>query len=298
MNNFGKLPEDVAESVRRSTAEIVEKRLNRAQEYDIYSEFVESQKEFFQKDVYKILRILEKLIMEGKLYIYTRLTSRIKDPESALHNDDLSKIDNSVLAGKMLEELQKEDYTIIDVPSKNTKYKDNKALDDVFGITIITDTEEEIQILLEELRKNFCTCKEKKMNKPKYHATHMFLWGDESNPKSPMIECQLKTMRDHINSYDHTFYKIETNFTRKLQEQHKIELNQKVSLNEKGKQKVKNLIQEYYNNNGFSIFTNIPRMWEATFNEKTETMEIARLSEAQALKRVYPSLVVRSDKSR
>ena len=69
-------------------------------------------------------------------------------------------------------------------------------------------------------------------------------------------------------------------------------------MNEKGKQKVNDVIQEYYNNNGFSVFTNIPRMWEATFNEKTETMELARLSEAQALKRVYPSLVVRSDKSR
>ena len=298
MNNFGKLPEDVAESIRRSTAEIIEKRLNRAQEYDIYSEFVESQKEFFQTDVDKILRILEKLIMEGKLYIYTRLTSRIKDPESALHNDDLSIIDKNVLAGKIIYALQEEDYSIVDTLNKNTNINDNKALDDVFGITIITDTEDEIQILLEELRKNFCIGKEKKMNKPKYHATHMFLWGDEKNPRSPMIECQLKTMRDHIDSYDHTFYKTETNLTRKLQEQHGILPNQKVRLNEKGKQKVKDIIQEYYNNNGFSIFTNIPRMWEATFNEKTETMELARLSEAQALKRVYPSLVVRSDKSR
>lgn len=298
MKDLWKLPEDVAEKIRKEAEEAATRKRNRAEEFDIYSGFVESQKVYFQQDVKKILGILENLIMEGKLYIYTRLTARIKDPESALQNDDISQMKNNLLMGKILEAIDKEDYTLVETTNEKALINKNKALDDVFGITIITDTQKEVETVLEEIKNNFKIGKEKRMNKPNYQAVHLSLWGDDENPNSPIVECQLKTMQNHIDSYDHTLYKTETMLRRKLYEAGIIEKNIKPKLNEKGQEKVEQVIQEYYNNNGFSILTNIPRMWEASFNEGPEVMEIRHLSEAQAIKRVYPSLIIRSDKTR
>jgi len=83
---------------------------------------------------------------------------------------------------------------------------------------------------------------------------------------------------------------------RKLYEQGKIKDNQNIKLNEDGIIKVERIIQEYNDKGRFSIFTNIPRMWEATFNEENEKMELKALTEGQILRRVYPSLVIHSDK--
>ena len=82
-----KIPEEMAQKIREESAMLGKKYASRAQEYDAYTQFVESQIQFFQEDVKKILDVLGKLIMEGKLYIHTRLLARVKDPESALHND-------------------------------------------------------------------------------------------------------------------------------------------------------------------------------------------------------------------
>jgi len=93
MDNFYKIPDVMAEKIRKESAELAKKYISRAQEYDAYSQFVESQKKGFQDDITIILNILNNLIMKGKLYIHTKFVARIKDPESALHNDDIKLID-------------------------------------------------------------------------------------------------------------------------------------------------------------------------------------------------------------
>lgn len=298
MDNFYKIPEELAQKIREETAELGKKHANRAQEYDAYTQFVESQMQYFQEDVKNVLDILAKLIMEGKLYIHTRLLARVKDPESALHNDDINKMDKNVLMDEILNRIEQSDYELLETNYESEKKHKSKKLDDVFGITIITDTEEELEVLREELKKNFSIHKEKKKEKAQYHAIHMELFGKKENEQSPLIECQLKTRQHYIDSYDHTLYKVESNLARTLNEANKIADNQKVKLNEEGIKKVEETIQSYYDSGRFNIFTNIPRMWEATFSEENEEMKIRRLTEGQTLKRVYPSLVIRSDKSR
>lgn len=293
-----KIPEEMAQKIREESAMLGKKYASRAQEYDAYTQFVESQIQFFQEDVKKILDVLGKLIMEGKLYIHTRLLARVKDPESALHNDDIKKMDKNVLMDEILNRITPSDYEVLETNYESEKKNKSKKLDDVFGVTIITDTEDELEVLREELRENFIIHKEKKKEKAQYHAIHMEMFGKIENEQSPLIECQLKTRQHYIDSYDHTLYKVETNIARRLNEAKEIRDNQKVKLNAEGIKKVEETIQSYYDNGKFNIFTNIPRMWEATFSEENEEMKIRRLTEGQTLKRVYPSLVIRSEKSR
>lgn len=298
MKNSYKIPDDLAEKIRRESAEIARKNRLRAEEYDAYLGFVESQKEFFKDDVNVILNILNKLIMEGKLYIHTKLVARIKDSESAIYNDDTEQIGDNTLMDEIIKKIDDKDYNIIETDKERCKRKKHKMLDDVFGITIITDTQEEVDILYEEIKEKFKIEKYKKMNKEKYHATHLTMWKDVENEQSPIVECQLKTRQDYIDSYDHTLYKVESHIEKKLEQENKLENNQRIKLTQEGVKKVEGIIQEYYNNGKFSVFSNIPRMWEATFNEEDEEMKLVILTEAQILKRVYPSIVIRSDKMR
>ncbi len=298
MQNSYKIPDDLAEKIRKESAEIARKSKSRAEEYDAYLGFVESQKEFFQEDIKIILEILNKLIIEGKLYIHTKLVARIKDSESAIYNDDIIQSGANTLMGEILKRIEEKDYDLLETDKGRCKTPTLKMLDDVFGITIITDTQEEVDILYKEIQEKFKIEKYKKMNKPNYHATHLTMWKDPNNEQSPLVECQLKTRQDYIDSYDHTLYKVESNIERKLEQEDKIQKNQRVKLNQDGVRKVEGIIQEYYDKGKFSIISNIPRMWEATFNEDEEEMKMIRLTEQQILKRVYPSIVIRSDKMR
>ena len=296
MNNFYTIPEEMAEKIRKESAELAQKYRNKSQEYDAYNQFVESQKKGFQEDVTIILNTINDLIMKGKLYIHTKVTARIKDPESALHNDEKRQMGKNILMDDILSKIDASDYSIIDKDDNNFKKRKTKTLDDVFGITVITDTEQELQILKEEIKKLFIIRAEKEKHKTGYHATHLELYNDKENEESPMVECQLKTRQNYIQSYDHTIYKVESDIGRRLYEDGEISDNKKVKLNEQGIQKVEGTIQDFYDSGRFNIFTNIPRMWEATFNEEMEEMQIKRLTEGQTLKRVYPSLVIRSDR--
>lgn len=292
-----KIPEELAVEIRFKAAQAAKNRRDVAEKFDAYSGFVEIQKRYFLEDVDTILDIITKLIMEGKLFIHTKVVARIKDAESAVYNDELSTGDKDILMDVILSSLNEADYTFEKIEPDQQKKPKSKKLDDVFGITVIADTEEELDILQQELNEKLIVHNAKQKIKARYRATHMEMYGKE-NEESPLLECQLKTRQHYIDSYDHTLYKVETGLTRKLYEEKKIDETNKVKLTEAGAKKVENLIQEFYDNGRFSIFTNVPRMWEATFNEDEEVMELKRLTEAQTLKRVYPSLVIHPEKTR
>lgn len=298
MDKFYTIPEEIAKKIREESAALSTKYRSRTMEYDAYNQFVESQKKAFQEDINIILEKITDLINDGKLYIHTKLIARIKAPESALHNDDVAQMDKNVLMETILRSVDKSDYYIMARDNEKIKPKKTKKLDDVFGITIITDTEEELETLKEELRKLFTIKAEKEKHKTGYNATHLEFFNDNENEESPIVECQLKTRQNYIQSYDHTVYKVESHIERKLYEDGKIGEDKKVKLTQQGIRKIEKTIQEYYEQGRFNIFTNIPRMWEATFNEEKEEMELETLREGQILKRLYPSLIMRLDRTK
>ena len=291
------LPLELAEKIRKENEKIAAKYRDRAEQYDVYSEFVETQKQAFSNDIQMVLKILEQLIMSGKLYINTKLIARIKDPESAINNDD--EICQDELMKKILEQINENDYKIEEKIDEKPKEKsfNGKALDDIFGITIVTDTKQEVEEVYKALKDTFEIGKEKTLDKEGYHAKHLYFWNKSANnEESPIIECQLKTTENYIQTYDHTLYKVESNITKTLNQKAEPGKSFKAQLNTAGEKKVWEIIQKFYNNNKFSTLTNVPRMWEATFNEDTEQMELEKLTEAQTLKRVYHNLVIRSNK--
>lgn len=298
MDKFYTIPEEMAKKIREESAKVSTKYRSRTLEYDAYNQFVESQKKEFQEDINIILEKITDLINEGKLYIHTKLIARIKAPESALHNDDVAQMDKNVLMESILQEIDKSDYYVIVRENEEIKSRKTKKLDDVFGITVITDTEDELEILKEELRKTFVIKAEKEKQKTGYKATHIEFFNNKENEESPVVECQLKTRQNYIQSYDHTLYKVESHIERMLYEEGKIGEDKKVKLTKQGIIKIEKTIQKYYEQGRFNIFTNIPRMWEATFNEEKEKMELETLREGQILKRLYPSLIMRPDRTK
>ncbi|MDO5555744.1 MAG: hypothetical protein Q4G09_03580 [Clostridia bacterium] len=275
-------------------------KIDRSKQYDLYLSFTEGQKDKFINNVEEILLIMERLIKEGELYIDTKLMARIKDPESSISNDYVNEICQNKLMKRILKQINLSDYTITEETDKNliNKSYKGKELDDIFGINIIVHSEEELEKLEEALRIDFAVRKKIEKRKPEYCANHLYLWNKTGDEYSPLIECQLKTLSNHINSHDHTLYKVETNIANYLQKNHQSSKKLKIRLNENGTHKVWEIIQQFYNEGEFNIMTNIPRMWEGTFDEELGQMQLVELSENQTLKRMYPNLKVKYDRNK
>ena len=69
MQNFYKISKETAEEIRKKSIELGQKYRSRVQEFDVYSNFVESQKKGFKEDIDIILNAITDLILDGKLYI-------------------------------------------------------------------------------------------------------------------------------------------------------------------------------------------------------------------------------------
>ena len=188
---------------------------------------------------------LNELIAKGKISDLIQIRARIKSAESAIKNDS------------------------------------GKALDDAFGMEIITATEKEITVILQSLTPYMSKTKCKNHNKPNgYKAKHKYwtfkedkmnyLGGNINHEENiPMIEFQLKTSQVYIRcnfggSADHTTYKGETTKD----------------------------IQEKYDNGKFNVF-NTPTMWVSE-NDGNGINKMRLLSSEEALKKIYPFLNINS----
>lgn len=205
----------------------------------LYNEFVEEQRKGFIAVMNFVNDKINNLIDEGRVSEFVQIRARIKAIASALRND----------------------------PSK--------ALDDVFGMEIITATEEEYDTIIRHLIPYMYKTKSKNHDKPNgYKAKHKYwtlkkekmeyLNGEFNYERNiPMIEFQFKTsevqVKANIGSANHEDYKGEK----------------------------KEDIQKKYDEGGFGIF-NTPYMWVS--NDR----KMVLLSKEETLKKIYPFLNTKS----
>lgn len=174
------------------TQEQKEKLKHRNQMQDLYeyNKYVMQQEEEFVKVMNFVNSIINDLIEEREITAYTQVRARIKSQKSVLQNDSI------------------------------------KLVDDVFGMEIVTATEQEYNKIIEEL-KDWMTIspyrKPNNLNKQNgYKATHINMTlkkehidtvgiQEDKYEEIPMIEFQFKTIAVMINASigaaAHTIYK-------------------------------------------------------------------------------------------
>ncbi len=221
--------------------ELSVEELSETRKFDLYNSYVYSQRAGFEWLINFVNDLTNKLKEDGKISDLFEIRARIKAPKSAIHNDP------------------------------------NKALDDVFGMEIITATETELKVVMRAVARYMKKVRERNHNKDNgYKAWHRLLDFREEKLADlkinseylqlPLVEIQFKTMEVAVKSSggsaDHTAYKGES----------------------------REEIQKKYDNGEFSVFTNIPTMWVS------RNGEINMLSPDETLKKMYPFLKLK-DKS-
>lgn len=222
------------------------RRRNPMQDLYEYNKFVMQQEEEFVKVMNFVNDIVNELIEEREITAFTQVRARIKSQKSVLQNDSI------------------------------------KAVDDVFGMEIITATEQEYEKIIEELKEWMTVQKEKKHNKPNgYKATHLAMTLKKAHidavgvledkyEEIPMIEYQFKTIETMIKASKgeaaHTAYKGEN-----LEE-----VQQRYDAGE-------------YTAGGSGIFE-LPTMW------KSERGKMRILDTEEILETMYPYLKTKNRK--
>lgn len=240
----------MSEGQNGKTAEEIqvgEKRLLQA--YEIYNKLTKGKMADFKKIKEYLARTLESMLAEGTIGTGVILASRIKAPASVVQN-----------------------------------WKLGKDLNDIFGITLLTNTQQEMDEIRARLRKEkrFNITSKKQMNEKRgYEAIHfLFNAGDDNNKTK--VECHMQTHEKYINVYPHVLYKARRRLRRELTEQEE--------------QQIQELVQEMYEkqeiygkklSNGRS--SNVPQMWVTSFNQQGK-MEEQELSEEMILTIMYPFL--------
>jgi len=155
--------------------ENLEKRNSMQELYD-YNKYVMQQEEEFVKVMNFVNEIINDLIEDREITEFAEIRARIKSQKSVLANDPV------------------------------------KAVDDVFGMEIITPTEQEYKRIIEELKEWMTVQKEKQHNKKNgYKATHLAMTfkkehlnavgiEEDKYEEIPMIEFQFKTIETMIRS--------------------------------------------------------------------------------------------------
>lgn len=213
------------------------RRPNEMQALYEYNEYVVQQQNQFEKIMEFVNSFVNNLIEEGEISEHTEIRARIKAAKSALHNDPV------------------------------------KALDDVFGMEIITATEYELEKIMENLQVLMNIYKAKDHDKPNgYKAKHRIMSVKQSQLSKmniepehfelvPMVEFQFKTLATELaclqGNAEHSLYKGEK----------------------------KEDVQKKYDNNEYEIF-DVPTMWVS----RNGKMEMLTLDET--LKKMYPFLKI------
>lgn len=164
---------------------------------------------------------------------------------------------------------------------------DKKALDDVFGIEFICASDREIAVLQKEIETLLEVCRVKTHNKENgYRAVHhsctinkdtinaindisMKQYGVQEEKESfPVVEIQYKTIEVY---YEAVYGK---------------------ASHEKYKEAELSKIQELYDNGKLQVGEDIPDTWISN----VEDDKVKKMSTEEVLKKMYPSLVLKSDK--
>lgn len=219
------------------------------QAYEIYNSLANGKIEDFKKVKEYLAKTLEQLLEEEKIGPGVVLASRIKAPASAVQN-----------------------------------WKLGKELYDVFGITLLTNTQQEIDEIRAKLRETpqFTISSKKKMNEKRgYEAIHfLFDVGDEKNKTK--VECHMQTHEAYKNVYPHILYKVRRKIHRDLTPEEERLIQEKVQeMYESGE------LLGHPLSNGRS--STIPRMWVTSFNQQGK-MEEQELEQDMILTIMYPFL--------
>ena len=215
---------------------------NEMEKYSLYSDYISGQRKGFTE----IIRIIDDAITElqddGELTGYVKINARIKSTESALNNDD----------------------------------KDNKTLNDVFGIEVLAGNEVALKKIMKKIEEYMNIRKEHLHDKDNgYKAMHKMGdikkevfeklgQGSTTHEHTPLVELQFKTFEVKENAIsgpaNHWEYKGQS----------------------------KEEIQEIYNRNGFNEH-NLPIMYTV------ENHKIRILSKQETIRELYPFLKFRSN---
>lgn len=225
------------------------------QAYEIYNSLANGKMEDFKKVKAYLVNVLEQLLKEGKISPRVVLASRMKAPASVV---------------------------------ENWKLKEN--LNDIFGITLLTTTQQEMDEIRARLRKEkkFNISSKKKMNEKRgYEAIH-FLFDVGEEGKKTKVECHMQTHEAYKNVYPHIFYKIRRKIDRDLTKEEEMEIEEKV--------------QKMYEEGTLSGMllskgrkSRIPQMWVTSFNQEGK-MEEQELDEDMILTIMYPFLNISKKK--
>lgn len=163
------------------------KKRNQMEDLYVYNKFIMQQEDEFVKIMNFVNDIINDLIENRKITAFTQVRARIKSQKSVLQNDPI------------------------------------KAVDDVFGMEIITATEQEYKKIVEALKVWMSVQKEKHHDKENgYKATHLAMTLKKEHINAvdikeckyeeiPMIEFQFKTIETMIcasvGQAAHTTYK-------------------------------------------------------------------------------------------
>lgn len=238
-----------SEQLGKSAEEIQEEHERLLQAYEIYNSLAEGKIEEFKKVRDYLSKILEQLLSEGKIGSGVLLASRIKAPSSVVQN-----------------------------------WKLGKDLYDIFGITLLTTTQQEmdeITVRLSEENK-FNVSSKKKMNEKRgYEAIHfLFDVGDEISKTK--VECHMQTHEAYKNVYPHILYKVRRKIDRDLTAEEEKQIEEKV--------------QKMYEDGSLGGYqlsggrkSRLPQMWVTGFNQKGK-MEEQELDEDMILTIMYPFL--------
>lgn len=224
------------------------KRLLKA--YEIYNNLANGKITDFIKAKEYIAETLEQLLQEGKIGKGVVLASRIKAPESVVQN-----------------------------------WKLGKDLNDIFGITLLTTTQQEMTEIRTRLKndKKFDISSKKQMNEKRgYEAIHfLFNVGEEDCVKTK-VECHMQTHENYKNVYPHVLYKIRRRLHRDLTPEEEAQIKEKI-------QSMYDSKEIYGDRLSNGRGCRIPQMWVASFNQKGK-IEEQELKEDIILTIMYPFL--------
>lgn len=232
-----------------NTQEFIEGQKRLRQAYEIYHKLAEGKMSDFNQVKEYLTNVLEQLLEEGKISSKVILASRVKSPESVVQN-----------------------------------WRIGKGFYDIFGVTLLTTTEQEMDEIREKLRNDnkFNISSKKKMNEKRgYDAIH-FLFDVGEVDKRTKVECHMQTHESYKNVYPHIFYKVRRKIDRDLTNEEEKEIKEKV--------------QRMYEEGTLSGFqlskgrkSRIPQMWVTSFNQNGK-MEEQELDEEIILTIMYPFL--------
>lgn len=237
------------EQVEQNKDEIQSGKQRLLQAYEIYNRLAEGKTEDFNTVKEYLMQTLEQLLEEGKISPRVVIASRIKSPESVVQN-----------------------------------WKLGKELYDIFGITLLTTTQQEMDEIRDRLRNDnkFDISSKKKMNEKRgYEAIHfLFNVGDDSNKTK--VECHMQTHEAYKNVYPHIFYKVRRKIDRDLTEEEEKQIEEKVQTMYENDE-----LAGYQLSNGRK--SRLPQMWVTGFNQNGK-MEEQELDEDIILTIMYPFL--------